>query len=90
MLVCVVLISGTWKGSSVLAQPVSQYDELTVLFIEKSLCLLEIKSWPMNSRSVYTYLCVFRLWYFIYNCFKQSSKEVLECVILQLCPETSC
>lgn len=44
------------KASSVLAQPVSQYDELTVLFIEKSLCLLEIKSWPMNSKSVYMYL----------------------------------
>lgn len=27
---------------------------------------------------------------FIIKCLKQSSKELLECVIFQLCPETSC
>lgn len=33
MLVWVVINSGTWKGSSVLAQPVIQYDELNISIV---------------------------------------------------------
>lgn len=63
------------------------------MFTEKSLCLLEIKSWPVNIRSVYTYWIYLSLdcgVSFIIKSIKKSSKEVLECIILQLCPETCC
>lgn len=64
-----------------------------VLFTEKSLCLLVIKSWLVNVRSVYTYWiylsqdCGIS---FITKNLKQSSKEVLESITPQLYPETSC
>lgn len=54
MLVCVVMNSGTWKGSSVLAQAVSQYGELNVSVVHCQVSVaLEIKPWPVNIRYSY-------------------------------------
>lgn len=92
MLVCVVMNSGTWKGSSVLAQAISQYGELNVKCCSlPSLCLFGNKALASEHQVFLLNLSVFSLWYFIhFKCLKQSSKEVLAYVVLQIYAETSC